>query len=229
MRWRLALTAAFVVASGCPAPSADKAPAHQRGEREAGAPATDRLKTDEQVREAYREATRSQLDDKACIARPASFDDVIVVGRSIGADNCVLSGVFVHGHWLTGDLAVSRALTSRGWSDASAAMRQQLALDWTRHVMHAFGPPILDAPPPDFSTRGAPKFVAPATQMGERDTTIVTLWVQESETPEGGPRYARQRLSFTDDGSLTTERIQRFAPKPAAASGTGEVGTPTAR
>ena len=236
MRWRSYLSlATAVLLSACQAPTAP-APSSAKNDEASGKTAEVRLATDAAVRDAYLEATGSALDDQACIARPSTFDAVVVVGRAIAGPPCVLTGVFVHGHWLVGDVAVMQALASRGWSDATGPMRRQLALDWTREVMYAFGPAILEDAPPTFTGPTAPKFSAPYVESGEHESTIVTLWVQEAPTASGAPRYGRQRLTFADDGTVTTQRIERFvasepAPAPAsgAPSGGDELGAGTAR
>ncbi len=217
----------MLVLAACqaPPPGASSSAKNEEGTVE---PTKARLATDDAVRDAYLEATGATLDDNACIARPTTFDEVVVVGRSIVEGQCVLTGAFVREQWSTGDVAVVRGLATRGWSDAAAPLRRQLALAWTRDVMYAFGPPVLETAPPPFAAPKAPKFTPPFVESGDAGETMVTVWLQETPTADGSARYGRQRLTYSVDGTLTTQRIQRFVAPPRE-SGGDEVGAGTPR
>jgi hypothetical protein len=203
MLWGLSLVGA------CGAPTVARDDAGKIAAAEAGA--DEKLATDAAVRAAFAEATGRQLDDEACIHRPAAFEDVIVVGRHLPEVGCALAGMFVLEHWVVGDIAVQRGLTSRGWPDASPTMRRQLAWDWTRQVVYAFGPEPIEVAPPAFAAKGAPRFAPPVLETADDGSTTVTVWVAESRTPEA-PRFSLQRLRYDADGSVTTQRVRRFDP-----------------
>jgi hypothetical protein len=207
VNWRRAAAACAGLAwgLGCGAPSKPRTEAKPASKAEEA-----KAWTNDDVREAFAEATGRVLDDPPCIARPPAFDAVIAVGRNVPEQGCAPQGLFVLGHWVVGDIAVQRGLTTRGWLDASAAMRRQLAWDWTREVAYAFGGRPLESAPVAFGGEGAPKFHPPSTETNEDGSTSVTVWVEEPAVGGGKGSFSRQRLRYDSDGSLTTKRLDRF-------------------
>ena len=162
------------------------------------------------VVKASEEATGREPDEHDCVAWPASFPRVVVLGTFAHDRGCAGEALFVDRKFYATDGEVA-GLATRDFASATGEQKQALARGWVEEVAQEFSSRFLSEPSAAFEFPGVPKFAAPKLADGPDGGVVVSGWEKDPPGMVDEDAYNFVTYSFTTGGRMSTKFAQGFA------------------
>lgn len=161
------------------------------------------LSTKEGVFKALEAETGREYDknSKGCLKRPKELPNIIIIGGFAHDRGCILTEAFVDKKYVNKKDNLSQvALKSLGWEKADSDKREELALNWVKNGLLAFGNPLEKATK---HFNDSQKFEKPTSSKQGDNSIKVTLWIKHPAGMVCEDAYSKVGYNFSTDGKFT--------------------------